>query len=153
MSGNDDSSLQEEVEAYVDSNVQCSLPITEGRLNSYRRAQEQDPVCQQVTEYCKSGWPRKGLVTPEMAPYWKARASLTVCDQLLMYDHRIIVPKSLQEETKQKIHAGHQGIERCRARVTSFVWWPGVSQHIAQTVQQCGECAKNSTPQETRGNH
>ena len=89
---------------------------------------------------------KKGLVTLEMAPYWKVRASLTVCNQLLMYDHRIVVPKSLQEETKQKIHAGHQGIEKCRARVTSSVWWPGVSQQIAQTVQQCSECAKNFTP-------
>ena len=63
-----------------------------------------------------------------------------------MYDHRIVVPKSLQKETVQKIHAGHQGIERCRARIASSVWWPGVSQQIAQTVHQCTECAKNSTP-------
>ena len=62
-----------------------------------------------------------------------------------MYDHRIVVPKSLQKETKRKIHTGHQGIERCRARVASSVWWPGVSQQIAQTVLQCAECAKNAS--------
>ncbi len=69
-----------------------------------------------------------------------------MCNQLLMYGHRIVVPKSLQEETRLKIHAGHQGIERCRARVASFVWWPGVNQQIAQTVRQCAVCAQNSTP-------
>ena len=113
----------------MDSNVQSSLPITEQHLNSYRCVQQQDPVCQQVTEYCKNGLPRKGLVTPEFAPYWKVRASLTVCKQLLMYDKRMAVPK------EQKIHAGYQGIERCRARVTLSVWWPGVSQQNAQTVR------------------
>ena len=119
VAGIDDNSLQAEVEAFVDGVVERSLPATEQRLNTYRCAQEQDPVCQQVTEYCRTGWPRKGLVKPDIAPYWKVRDSLTVCNQLLLYDHRIVVSKSLQEETKQKIHAGHQGIQRCRARIAS----------------------------------
>ena len=123
VAGSDDNSLQEEVEAFVDGVVERSLPATEQRLNTYRCAREQDPVCQQVIEYCRTGWPRKGLVKPDIAPYWKVRGSLTVCNQLLLYDHRIVVPKSLREETKQKIHAGHQGIQRCRARIASSVWW------------------------------
>ena len=146
VAGDEDDTLQKEVEVFVNAVVERSLPATEQRLNMYRCAQEQDPVCQQVIEHCRKGWPRKGLVNPDIAPYWKVRGSLTVCNRLLLYDHRIVVPKSLQEETKQKIHAGHQGIQRCRARVAASVWWPGVSQQIAQTVQQCAECAKNSTP-------
>ena len=43
-----------------------------------------------------------------------------------------------------KVHAGHQGIERCRARVKMSVWWPGVMQSIAQLVQNCRECAKQA---------
>ena len=145
-SESDDKALQEEVEVFVNSVTVHTLPATEQRLKTYRDAQGQDPVCQQVTEYCQHGWPRKRPTRPDVAPFWNARASLTVCNQLLMYDHRIVVPKSLQKETMQKIHAGHQGIERCRARIASSVWWPGVSQQIAQTVHQCTECAKNSTP-------
>ena len=145
VTGTADESLQEEVETFVNSVTEHSLPITEQRLETYRLAQEQDPVCQQVIEHCRTGWPRKGLVRPEVIAYWKARGSLTICNKLLLYDHRIVVPSSLQEETKRKIHAGHQGIERCRARVNSSVWWPGVSQQIAQTVQECSECAKNAT--------
>ncbi len=58
---------------------------------------------------------------------------------------RIIVPESLRRVTLQRIHAGHQGIEKCRARVSTSVWWPGVTSQMAQIVQQCTECAKNST--------
>ena len=106
---------QKEVEAFVNCVVEHSLPATQ-HLNTYRCAQERDPVCQQVTEYCRKGWPRKGLVKPDIAPFSKIRGSLTVCNQLLLDDHRIVVPKSLQEERKQKTHAGHQGIQRCRGR-------------------------------------
>ena len=49
----DDCPLQEEVEALVNCVVECSLPVTEQCLNTYRCAQEQDPVCRQVTEYCE----------------------------------------------------------------------------------------------------
>lgn len=63
---------------------------------------------------------------------WKFKKFLTVCSELLMYCHGILVPRSLQRETK--IHTGHQGIKRCRAQVTASVWWPGVSQQVAQTV-------------------
>ena len=143
---NSDLSFQKEVDAYVNCIVQECIPATEQRLDQYREAQEKDIVCQQVKEYCRNGWPRKGSVRPEIAPYWTARSSLTECNQLLMYGHRIVIPKSLQKDTLRKIHLGHQGIDRCRARTAASVWWPGVSSQIEQVVRQCWECAKNSSP-------
>ena len=86
VAGDEDDTLQKEVELFVNAVVKRSLPATEQHLNTYRCAQEQDPVCQQVIEHCRKGWPRKGLVKPDIAPYWKVRSSLTVCNQLLLYD-------------------------------------------------------------------
>ena len=74
------------------------------------------------------------------------RGDLTLHDNLLLYGSRIVVPKSLQAATLQKIHNGHQGIQRCRQRTTSSVWWHGVSKHIEQLVKSCPICAKASTP-------
>ena len=141
----EDVALQGEVEAFIASAVKC-LPATEQGRSKYCNAQQQDPVCQQVKHYCSHGWPAKTAVSPEIAPYWKERSSLTERDQLLLYNNRIVVPNSLQKETLQKLHEGHQGMERCRARAASSVWWPGISQQIPQTVQNCHECAKNATP-------
>ena len=75
---------------------------TEQHLNMYRREEEQDSVCQQVTEYCWTSWSTKGLAKPDIAPYWKVWGSLTLCNQLSLYGYWIVIPKSLQEETKQK---------------------------------------------------
>ena len=60
---------------------------------------------------CRQGWPRKRSLRPDIVPYWNVRAFLTVCGRLLMYGHRIVVPKSLQKETMQRIHAGSQGVD------------------------------------------
>ena len=126
LPGNSDNSLQEEVEAFVNGIVEHSLPATEQRLETYRNAQVEDSTCQQLTKYCQDGWPRKKSVRTDTAPFWRSKDFLSVNSRLLMYGNRIVVPKSLQKETMQKIHGGHQGIERCRARVAASVWWPGV---------------------------
>ena len=60
------------------------------------------------------GWPKKQLIPPNLTPYWKARDSLTICTDLLLYNSRIVVPKSMQQETLRKIHSGHLGIEKCK---------------------------------------
>ena len=79
-------------------------------------------------------------------PYWEVRGELTLHGDLLLYGTRIIVPASMQRETLEKIHQGHQGIQRCRLRARTSVWWPGVSKAIDKLVQQCLHCTKNSAP-------
>ena len=44
----------------------------------------------------------------------------------------------------EKIHKGHQGVERCCWRARASVWWPGVTHQITQTVQHCTTCAKEA---------
>ena len=48
--------------------------------------------------------------------------------------------------TLQKIHNGHQGIQRCHLRISQSVWWPGVSKEIEQFIKSCPTCVKASTP-------
>ena len=43
-----------------------------------------------------------------------------------------------------KIHEGHQGVERCRSRLSTFVWWPGAASQVQQFVKKCRECAKET---------
>ena len=130
-----------EVEAFIDS-VTSSLPASTQRLETYRIGQAEDSVCARVQEYCRTGWPEKRLVEPDLRQYWKARSSLTVHKDLLLYNHRIVVPVALRKETLKRVHEGHQGIERSRMRIKSSVWWPGVGSQIQQMVEQCSVCAR-----------
>ena len=86
------------------------------------------------------------MLPQQLSKYWSARHCLTVCDGLLLYETRIVVPKQLQHDTLCKIHKGHQGIERCRLRVSTSVWWPGVSVQTEEFVKKCSTCVKLTHP-------
>ena len=98
--------LQEEVEAFIES-VSDNLPANKSRLEVYQRAQSSHSICSRVKEFCTSGWPKKHLIGTEILPYWKVRNSLSLHHGLLLYNSRIVVPSSLQEETLDRIHEGH----------------------------------------------
>ena len=91
-------------------------------------------------------WPSKQQLTDNLLPYWKVRGELSLYENLLLYGSRIVVPTNLRNETLHKIHQGHQGIQRCRLRIASSVWWPGVSKAIESYVKNCPQCLKSYTP-------
>ena len=132
---------EEEVEVFMDA-VVSTLPASAQQLQMYCKSQAEDSECARVQEYCRNGWPEKRFVEPDILPYWKARSSLSMHKDLLLYEHRIVVPVVLRKETLERVHEGHQGIDRCRSRVKQSVWWPGVAGHILQKVEQCSVCVR-----------
>ena len=120
-----------------------SLPATSAKLEIYELAQKEDAICAKVREYCQSSWPKRDAVECALKAYWKVRKSLTVCDDILLYNNHIVVPAALRE-TLSLIHQGHQGVERNRSRARVAVWWPCVGSEVKQYVESCRECAKQS---------
>ena len=137
--------LQELAEQNVLSAV-YNLPVSSHRLKIYRQAQSVDPVCKILLQYCRDGWPPERKIDPTTRPYWEVQAELTTADGLIMRGNRLVIPDALQTETLKKLHEGHLGITRCRLRAKTAVWWPGLSKKIAEFVNKCPECARNSTP-------
>ena len=97
-------------------------------------------------EVLPNGWPDIGKIDPQLKPYWKVQGELTIHNNLLLFQKRIVVPASHQQETLMKLHQGHQGIQRCRLRAQYAVWWPCISQQIKELIERCPVCAKNYTP-------
>ena len=118
------------------------LPASADCLHKYRTAQHNDPTCAELIALCKSGWPCKDRLPETILPYWPVRGELTLHNDLLLRGRRIVVPVSLQKETLDKIHSGHQGIHRYQSRASMSVWWPGVKQQVEQLVQHCPACTK-----------
>ena len=134
--------FEKEIESFVEA-VVTTLPASSKRLQVYRDAQTNDPVCSTLKKYCLEEWPAKSKFPPELRPYWNIKSELSVGDNLLLRSCRIVVPKPLQKKTIDKIHLGHLGMQKCQLRANAAVWWPGMSKQISKAVKSCPECVKN----------
>ena len=133
------------VEKFVEA-VISALPADQDHLERYAQAQAQDTECSKLIEFCKSGWPNRQSLRGEIRKYWQTRSELSMYKNLLLFGSRIVVPKALRKEILEKIHKGHQGILRCRLRVSESVWWPGVSVEVEQFIKSCPVCQKTTVP-------
>ena len=106
----EDDCLQDDAEILAATAI-SSLPAGKQRLAVHVSGQKSDPTLSRVRWYCQNGWPGKHDIEPMVKPYWKSRCSLTMCNDQLLFDDRIMVPLALQKETLNKIHEGHQGID------------------------------------------
>ena len=61
-----------------------------------------------------------------------------------MKSNCIVIHSSLKPGVLDRIHKGHQGIVKCRARARESVWWPRLSREIHDLVTNCKKCAKET---------
>ena len=71
---------------------------------------------------------------------------MMICYYTCIYGLRIVVPATMRQGTLSKIHQGHQGIQKCHLRASISVWWPGVSKHIKDLIEQYPTCVKQYSP-------
>ena len=128
-----------EVEDFKDSLVK-QIPISDKRIQDIFEAQSADAVIQQVKKYVLDGWPPVLPHKPVLQPYWEQRQHLTVENDLLLYNTRLVVPQSLQLATLDALHEGHLGMTKCKGRAMNIVWWPGISKQIESMCAKCATC-------------
>jgi len=120
------------------------LPASTDSLKAYAQAQAKDHICSKLIEFCKLGWPTRNQFCREFKEYWSLQGNLILCDALLMYQTCIVVPPCMCQKTLEKIHHGHQGIQRSKLRVASSIWWPGVSKAVENFIHSHVLPAKSS---------
>ena len=54
---------------------------------------------------------------------------------------------ALRTDMKQKVYAGHLGMNSCLRRARELIYLPGMSADIGQHVETCGTCATYSDKQ------
>lgn len=141
-STSEDTELQEEITAFVCHTV-SQVPASDEKLGQIWQAQLEDPLLKKVRNFCEKGWPRKSSKLEQgLKDYWSFQDELSIQEGILMRNCRVVIPQKLRHEILGRIHEGHMGVVKCRARAKESCWWPGVSADISEMVRRCPVCVK-----------
>ncbi|UYV63772.1 K02A2.6-like, partial [Cordylochernes scorpioides] len=123
--------LENEICSFVQQITSCP-PFKNENMKEIWQYQNEERECREIKDYCEKGWPTKNELSAEAKAFWCHRYEMSVIDGLLMRNSRIYIPKSLRSKVLNSLHEGHLGIEKCRGRARSSVWWPRISQEIGE---------------------
>ena len=65
----------------------------------------------------------------------------SICNDVLIYSERVVVPLSLQICILKEFHAGHPGISRMKSLMRRYVYWHSMDRDIGSFVKSCKGCA------------
>lgn len=142
---------------HIELDLQINLvQFSTDRLNQLRTETNNDPTFRQLRSKIIEGWPEhRKDVPPILRPYWSFRDELSVENGLLLKGERVLIPTTMHKYILDKIHEGHQGIEKCRLRARECVHWIDINNDIEAMVKSCQICQENSKsqPAETLQQH
>lgn len=99
---------------------------------------KKDVLLLQIIKYVQNGWPdrvEKGLINIKAQSH-----DLELTSGCLLFQNRVVVPKSLQEKTLKLLHSNHDGIVKIKQLARRTVFWFGINADIEQFVKNCGVC-------------
>ena len=103
-----------------------------------------DPALQQMKLYVTQGWPERiqdcdGAVQP----FWTYKEQVSLENGILYKDSRFIVPRAMQPQMLQDLHAAHQGEEKTMSLARTYLFWNGMKADITNMVKTCMTCQKH----------
>ncbi|KAL1468230.1 hypothetical protein MTO96_025600 [Rhipicephalus appendiculatus] len=122
------------------------LPASEHMLERIKLSVQADTTLSTVATLCTSAWPSVHGLAPELKHYAEVASELSLVEGLLFKGDRLVIPPILRLEVLERLHEGHMGRTRCRARARQSAWWPGIGKDIEEYVQRCQVCQKHRKP-------
>lgn len=134
----DDLTLQEIVHSF-----DCELAVSERRMMQLSSETVNDKDLSQVIQWYKIGWPKNSnSLNKELKKLYKLRDKLSIKDNIVYFNNKIVIPKSMRTEMLISLHTGHVGIIKCKKRARGIMYWPGISGDIDIFISKCKACEK-----------
>ena len=52
------------------------------------------------------------------------------------------MPQSMRKEMLLRLHDGHQGMTKCKAKARRLIFWPSLNEEIASMIKSCSACKR-----------
>ena len=107
-------------------------------INDVREATAKDESMQKLISILRDSWPdNKNEVPSELKPYFDMRDTLSHQDGVILKGERIMIPKTLRDITKKRLHSAHLGYDSMMGRARDTIFWPPMSHEIRQVAEKC----------------
>ncbi|KAK3851886.1 hypothetical protein Pcinc_041496 [Petrolisthes cinctipes] len=116
-------------------------PLKDQTLEKVRAAAERETEYTMLKDIIINGFPEhRHELDHRLRAYWPVRSLLATDDDFIVYGPRLLIPLSLRRETLERLHDGHQGMERTKRRARQTIYWPGIDRDIENIVSGCSRC-------------
>ncbi|KAK3084740.1 hypothetical protein FSP39_018188 [Pinctada imbricata] len=138
-------------ESYVNFITTGSVPKAM-TLDEVKSASNEDKTIQKAIEFAGNGrWHEIKSITDtdidiaELQAYRNIRNELVVhSENILLRDHRIVMPYKLRKTAIHIAHEGHQGLTKTKAFIRSKIWFPGINDEVDSVIKDCAACQINT---------
>lgn len=92
-----------------------------------------------LKKYIQYGFPKK-IRDLELKKFVNVKNDLTLQQNCIWWNNRVIIPPSLRKEILQICHQTHLGSFKIKNLAKSYFWWPGLNQDIENFTSNCSVC-------------
>ena len=123
--------------ASITTDVQRSFSITWEKIIEETQC---DPILCEILKTIENGGNWRG---PGLSNYYRYRDTLYVCEGVILYKDRVVIPTSLRPVILNNLHAAQQRISAMESLAQSIVFWPRII-IIEMTRYRCMICNKHA---------
>lgn len=125
------------------------MNISKQRAAEVQQASKDSEEHQKLAKFIMQGWPENSQEVPAIIrQYYAFRDVLTIQDNIILKQNRVLIPAHLQKEYLAELHRGHPGTEATKERAKDTVFWIGIEKDIENMTASCTTCNMHKPKQQ-----
>lgn len=138
--------LENDILQIINTNLQ-RFPVNYNQLIG---VYTKDSSMQQLMNLISTNWKSFTSDDRELKQFFNRRESLTISNNIVLFNDRVVIPTELRGKLLEQLHVGHPGIVRMKNLARSFIYWPNIDRDIENHIRSCSNCAlSGKTPVKT----